>query len=76
MIVLTSTSCVPGIFVYRLIRYKRARKQTIAFWNLTKERAKWISKQIQNCIRSDQTDDGMMTPLRGNNNESPQQSDN
>ena len=60
VLILTSTSCVPAIFIYRLIRHKRARKQTIAFWQLTKERAQWIYQKVKECAISER-DDGDMT---------------
>ncbi len=50
ILIIGSLSCIPGIFIYRLIRYKRARTQMFEFWKLTKERAHWIYVKVKGFV--------------------------
>ena len=50
MLILSSISCVPGIFIYRMIRYKKARRQTSEFLTLTKQRAASTYHQMKEFI--------------------------
>ena len=53
ILIIGSLSSIPGIFIYRLIRYKKARKQIFEFWKLTKERACWIYVKVKGFVIRD-----------------------